>query len=45
MRQLLIDKKRKTSVKYEDENHPACVKANKLASNEKGKLVKILKGS
>jgi len=34
MRQLLIDKKRKTSVKYEDENHPACVKANKLVSNE-----------
>ena len=30
----LLGKKRKTFVKYKDKNHPACVKANKLASRE-----------
>ena len=30
----LLDKKRKTFVKYKDKDHPACVKANKLASRE-----------
>jgi len=30
----LLDKKRKTFVKYTDKDHPACVKANKLASRE-----------
>ena len=30
----LLDKKRKTFVKYKDKDHPACVKANNLASRE-----------
>jgi len=30
----LLDKKRKTFVKYKDKDHPACVKGNKLASRE-----------
>ena len=30
----LLDKKRKPFVKYKYKDHPACVKANKLASRE-----------
>ena len=31
---IYIDKKRKTFVKYKEKDHPACVKANKLALRE-----------
>ena len=30
----LLDKKRKIFAKYKDKDHPACVKANKLASKQ-----------